>query len=203
MIYLIIMKQIISLASVLLVLASCGNGTPAANSNEETQTTTEETTVETTKASSIELGDKFAFAGLNTDQLVPSFAKEVSETEKSLDTDVCRGVYLYVGDNVDVVAPEELNKWFSAVYDAAKAASDDGKIYTPGAFGDTQRGAEITGPVVTDKKFGEFSCIYKHDGVWYRFDASHKVQHDKFVKDYPEKYYGVKLYVHGKYNVTE
>lgn len=92
------------------------------------------------------------------DKTTASLAKEVSETEKSLDTDICRGVYLYVGDNVDVV---------------------------------------------TDKSFGDFSCIYQHDGVWYRLDASHKVQHDDFVKEYPEKYYGVKLYVHGKYNVTQ
>ena len=195
------MKKLLTIASALLILASCGNGTSKSSSTEGEQPTTK--TEKAAKAASIKLGDKFAFAGLDSDKLVPSFAKEVSETEKSLDTDVCRGVYLYVGDNVNVITPEQLNKWFSVVYDAAKAASDDGKIYKPGAFGDTQRGDEITGPVVTDKSFGDFSCIYQHDGVWYRFDASHKVQHDKFVKEYPEKYYGVKLYVHGKYNVTE
>ena len=197
------MKQLLAIASALLILASCGNGTPKASSNDGEQAKTEAKTEKSAKAASIKLGDKFAFAGLDSDKLVPSFAKEVSETEKSLDTDICRGVYLYVGDNVDVITPDQLNKWFSTVYEAAKAASDDGKIYKPGAFGDTQRGNEITGPVVTDKSFGDFSCIYQHDGVWYRFDASHKVQHDDFVKEYPEKYYGVKLYVHGKYNVTQ
>lgn len=194
------MKQLLAIASALLVLVSCGNGAPKTSANEGGQAKTK--TEKATKASSIKLGDKFAFAGLDSDKLVPSFAKEVSETEKSLDTDICKGVYLYVGDNVGVITAEQLNKWFSTIYEAAKAASDDGKIYKPGAFGDTRRGEEITGPVVTDKSFGEFSCIYQHDGVWYRFDASHKVQHDKFVKTYPEKYYGVKLFVHGKYNVT-
>lgn len=192
------MKQILAIASALLMLASCGNGSSNPPSNNGEQTDTEKTAT----TSSIKLGDKFDFAGLDSDKLVPSFAKEVSETEKSLDTDLCRGVYLYVGDNVDAITPEQLNEWFSTVYDAAIVASDDGKIYTPGLFGDTQRGDEITCPVVTDKSFGDFSCIYLHDGVWYRLDASHKVQHDKFVKDYPEKYYGVKLFVHGKYNVT-
>lgn len=199
------MKKLLAIASVLLILASCGNGTSKSSSTEgeQTPTKTEAKTEKAAKAASIKLGDKFAFAGLDSDKLVPSFAKEVSETEKPLDTSVSKGVYLYVGDNVNVITPEQLNKWFCAVYDAAKAASDDGKIYKPGAFGDTQRGDEITGPVVTDKSFGEFSCIYQRGGVWYRFDASHKVQHDDFLKEYPGKYYGVKLYVRDKYNVTE
>lgn len=149
------MKQLLAIASALLILASCGNGTPKASSNDGEQAKTEAKTEKSAKAASIKLGDKFAFAGLDSDKLVPSFAKEISETEKSLDTDVCRGVYLYVGDNVNVITPEQLNKWFSTVYEAAKAASDDGKIYKPGAFGDTQRGDEITGPVVTDKSFGD------------------------------------------------
>ena len=55
------MKQLLAIASALLILASCGNGTPKASSNDGGQTKTEKAT----KSSSIKLGDKFAFAGLD------------------------------------------------------------------------------------------------------------------------------------------
>lgn len=194
------MKQFLSIVTASLFLFSCGNGTQKAASDASEEGGQAKTEI-TTKASKIDLGDKFSYGGLDTKKLIPSFAKEVSETEKSLDTHLTRGAYLYVGEKVDVITPKQLNEWLSALYDAAKAASDDGKVYKPGPFGDPKRGDEITAPVTSEKSYGEFHCIYQHDGEWFCFDASEKVQHDDFVKEYPGKYYGVKLYLRGRYNV--
>lgn len=151
------------------------------------------------------IGDMFAFAGLESQKLVPDFAKEISETStiQKGENPKKDAIYLYAGDKVDVITPAQLNNYFATIFSVAQKAADDGKLYEPGRFGDTKKGEEITTPLKLEKSFGQFSCLFKHKGVWYLMDVSHRVQHDKFVKKYPgEKYYGTKIRVQ-QYNVTE
>lgn len=145
----------------------------------------------------VNIGDRFAFAGLKSEDLVPSFAIEISELENSERGDNPKkdSVYLYTGTNKDVITTDQLNDYFSKLYQTVKGAADDGKVYKGGAFGDTKLGEEITELIKVDKSFGDYSCLFKHEGVWYKFTASHKVQNKKFVKDYPEKYFGVAIAV--------
>lgn len=183
-----------------LVFAACNNNESTEN-NESAQETEE---VKTAKCG-LSIGDKFAFAGLESENLVPCFAKEISETEKSLAGDHPQkdGVYFYTGEKVSVVSADQLNAYFAKVFETAKAASADGKLYEPGLFGDTKLRGEILETPKVDKSFGEFSCCFKNNDKWFRLDVSHKVQYEKFVKVYPgEKYYGVKVFVQ-EYNVTE
>lgn len=155
-------------------------------------------------AQNLSIDGKFEFAGLKSSQLVPSFAKEISETTTIQYGEHPRkdAVYFYTGNVVTVVSPAQLNEYFETVYHAAVEASDSHKLFEPGSFGDTHLLGEITEPVKVEKSFGTFTCCFKHDGVWYRLTVSHKVQYDKFVKTYPEKYYGVKVHVQ-EYNVEE
>lgn len=185
-----------------LVFAACNNTVSTTTENNESAQESKE--VKTAKCS-LSIGDKFAFAGLESENLVPCFAKEISETEKSL---ACQhpqtdGVYFYTGEEVTVVSVDQLNAYFAKVFETAKAASADGKLYEPGLFGDTKLRGEILEAQKVEKSFGEFSCCFKNNGRWFRLDVSHKVQYEKFVKVYPgEKYYGVKVFVQ-EYNVTE
>lgn len=197
------MKKI-SIALLCLVsfaVVACGNN----KSTESNEDNAQESATIKTKASKISIGDMFAFAGLNSQDLVPAFAVEISETQGSLagEHPLKNGVYFYTGEVVTVVSVEELNAYFAKVFETAKAASEDGKLYKPGTFGDTQLRGELTQAPVLQKSFGDFSCCFKNNGKWFRLDVSHRVQHCKFVKEYPgEKYYGVKVYVQ-EYNVTE
>lgn len=161
-------------------------------------------TLGTISAQTLSIGNKFDFAGLKSDLLIPPFAKEISETTSIQYGEHPRkdAVYFYTGNVVTVITPEQLNQYFEVIYRAALAASDDQKLYEPGLYGDTQLRGEITAPLKVEKPFGTFTCCFKHDGVWYCLTVSHKVQYDKFVKTYPDKYYGVKIHVQ-QYNVTE
>ncbi len=152
----------------------------------------------------VNIGDRFMFAGLKSEDLVPDFVIEISELEKpeSGDNPKMDSVYLYTGTNKNVITKEQLNQYFSKLHQVLKGASDDGKVYNGGTFGDTKRGDELVEHRAIDKTIGDYSCLFKHEGVWYKFVASHKVQHKKFVKEYPEKYFGVSISVQA-WNVTE
>ena len=151
----------------------------------------------------LDLGDKFAFAGLDSNKLVPSFAIEISEQKtntRSEERPMKDEVIFYTGTTTKVVSPETLTAYLQQVYEAAKEAATDGHVYKSGSLGDTRIGEEIL--EATDKSYAYFACLYKYNDKWFRLSVSHKLQDRKFVKEYPEKYIGVCVSVQ-EWNVDE
>ena len=73
----------------------------------------------------LDLGDKFAFAGLESNKLVPSFAIEISEQTtdpRSENRPLKDEVIFYTGTTTKVVSPETLTAYLQQVYEAAKKA---------------------------------------------------------------------------------
>ncbi|MBQ4285077.1 MAG: hypothetical protein II720_01295, partial [Bacteroidales bacterium] len=71
------MKKVITLIAMAALLVSCGNnGSKKGGKDKADQAAPAQTEV---KSSGISIGDKFAFAGLQSDKLVPDFAIELSE----------------------------------------------------------------------------------------------------------------------------
>ena len=147
----------------------------------------------------IDIGDQFAFAGLESAKLVPAWAREVSETQipnRSMNKPICDIAYFYTGDNAEVITVDQLNEYFATVYEAVKAAAADGKIYEKPYMGDTKLGNELAGPKKNKKKStGRMSCLYKNNGTWFVIDVEHDTQSAKFKKEYPEPYYGFRVSV--------
>ncbi len=153
----------------------------------------------------LDIGDKFAFAGLESNKLVPSFAIEISEQKtntRSEERPMKDEVIFYTGTTTKVVSPETLTAYLQQVYEAAKEAATDGHVYKSGSLGDTRIGEEILEAPTTDKSYAYFACLYKYNDKWFRLSVSHKLQDRKFVKEYPEKYIGVCVSVQ-EWNVDE
>jgi|GEM_PF-961613 len=172
----------------LTMVTACGNG----NSNNKSSKT--ETATKAEKGKKLDIGDQFAFAGLESAKLVPEGAKEVSVLQtptRSMNRPMRDDAFFYTGTDAEAITLDQLNKFYASVYDAVKAAANDGKVYVKPYMGDTKVGSEMTEPKVNKKKTtGRMSCLYKHGDKWFVIDADHDTSSRQFAKDYPEPYYG-------------
>jgi len=133
----------------------------------------------------LDLGDKFAFAGLDSNKLVPSFAIEISEQKtntRSEERPMKDEVIFYTGTTTKVVSPETLTAYLQQIYEAAKNAATDGHVYKSGSLGDTRIGEEILEAPTTDKSYAYFACLYKYNDKWFRLSVSHKLQDRKIYR---------------------
>ena len=74
----------------------------------------------------ITIGDKFAFAGLESDQLVPDFATELSELEtdpRSESKPMKDEAFFYTGPNITAIPAAKVQAYLQQVYYAVKKAA--------------------------------------------------------------------------------
>ena len=139
-------------------------------------------------ASKLDFGDRFAFAGLESAKLVPPTGIEILERKVPVrdmeHRPVKDAIYVYNSDAPGAITVEQLNAYVAQVYAAAKAASNDGKVYKEPAYGDT-------------KLYGTLKCVIKHGDRWYSIHAGYGPDYggSVWVKDLPEKFYCWKIYV--------
>lgn len=153
------------------------------------------------------IGNQFAHAGIKAETVVPPFAQELSITKRQPAPGTPRplpheSVYMYTGEAVTLVSAAQLNNYFENIFKAVKAVARDHKIYQTNPTGDTRLGPEIPEYMPVSKSFGSMNLLFNYNGKWYNLAVSHKVQYEKFVKEYPGKYCGTKFAIQ-KYNVTE
>lgn len=192
------MKKItvLFLCAALLAAASCGyNSNSNKGKSEEPKAATK-----TEAGKKMDIGDKFDFAGLESSKLVPACAKEVSELQtpvRSESRPMKDAAYFYTGTASTDITIQQLDEFLATAYNAAKAAASDGKVYKRGSYGDTKLGAEITEPYkcTSSKPLADWSCVYKHDGLWYSLTVRHARQDEKFKKEYPGNYCGFAIIV--------
>ena len=140
------------------------------------------------------LGDKFAFAGLESDQLVPDFAVELSELEtdpRSESKPMKDEVFFYTGPNITAIPAAKVQAYLQKVYSAVKKAADGGVIYKAKGISGDELGEQITTPPTTDKPAATVMYLYQYDGTWFNITVGHKAYFRKFKKDYGEKFIGV------------
>lgn len=144
------------------------------------------------------LGDKFAFAGLETAKLVPAFASEISELKtdpRSESKPMKDEVFFYTGPNITAIPAAKVQAYLQNVYAAVKKAADGGVIYYQKGTFDNQRGEEVKQAPTTDKPSASVMYLFQHDGRWFYISAGHKAYFRKFKKDYGEKFIGVGVLV--------
>jgi len=143
----------------------------------------------------LSIGDKFAFAGLESEALVPSFGKEISALKvdpRSESKPAKDEVFFYTGPDIKAIAPAKVQEYLQQVYAAVKKAADDGLVYYQKGTFDNMRGGEVLEPPTTQKSSGSVRYLYKHNGKWFLIAAGHKAYFRKFVKEYPDdKFIGV------------
>ena len=182
------MKKVFALIAVAAMMLSCGgNG----------QNGTNEKDVNSSGAK-ISIGDKFAFAGLESDQLVPDFATELSELEtdsRSESKPMNDEVFFYTGPDITAIPAAKVQAYLQQVYYAVKKAADGGVVYYQKGMFDNQRGEEVKQAPTTDKPSASVMYLYQHDGTWFYISAGHKAYFRKFKKDYGEKFIGTGVLV--------
>ena len=140
------------------------------------------------------LGDKFAFAGLETAKLVPAFATEISELKvdpRSESNPMKDEAFFYTGSDITKIPAAKVQAYLQNVYAAVKKAADGGVVYKAKGYAGDQRGEQITAAPTTDKPAATVMYLYQHDGVWFNISVGHKAYFRKFTKDYGEKWIGV------------
>ena len=152
-------------------------------------------------APKIDFGDRFAFAGLESSKLVPPTGIEILERKvpvRNMDQRPIKdAIYVYSGDTKDAITVDELNAYIAQVFEAVKAASNDGKVYKEPSYGDTKLVGELTEPAVTTYRSYTFKCIFKHDDKWFSVHAGHGADYggSVWVKNMPEKFFCWTIYV--------
>ncbi|MBO4469979.1 MAG: hypothetical protein J5740_06300 [Bacteroidales bacterium] len=144
------------------------------------------------------LGNKFAFAGLDSDQLVPAFAIEQSELKtdpRSESKPMKDEAFFYTGQDITKIPAAKVEAYLQQVYKAVKKAADGGKVYKAKGYAGDQLGEEITTPPTAEKPAATVMYLYQHDGVWFNISVGHKAYFRKFKKDYGEKWIGVGITV--------
>lgn len=178
------MKKIFSLIAVAALLLSCGgNGQNSTSGNEANGS-----------GAKISIGDKFAFAGLESDQLVPDFAVELSELEvnpRSESKPMKDEVFFYTGPDITAIPAAKVQSYLQRIYSAVKKVADGEVIYRAKGISGDELGEQITTPPATDKPAATIMYLYQYDGTWFNITVGHKAYFRKFKKDYGEKYIGV------------
>ena len=179
------MKKItvLFLCAALLAAASCGNN----SNNNKGKSEEPKAATKAEAGKKMDIGDKFAFAGLESSKLVPACAKEISEMETPVRSES---------------RPMKDAAYFYTVLISERLVMDD--VYTSvhieeyeAETRDTKLGAEITEPYkcTGSKPLADWSCVYKHDGLWYSLTVRHARQDEKFKKEYPGNYCGFAIIV--------
>ena len=183
------MKKVFALfAAAAIMLPCCGNGQNGTNTND----------VNDGSGAKITIGDKFAFAGLESAQLVPDFAIELSELKtdpRSESKPLKDEVFFYTGPNITAIPAAKVQAYLQQVYYAVKKAADGGVVYYQKGMFDNQRGEEVKQAPTTDKPSASVMYLYQHDGMWFYISAGHKAYFRKFKKDYGEKFIGTGVLV--------
>ena len=183
------MKKVFALfAAAAIMLPCCGNGQNGTNGND----------INGGSGAKISIGDKFAFAGLESAQLVPDFAIELSELKtdpRSESKPLKDEVFFYTGPNITAIPAAKVQAYLQQVYYAVKKAADGGVVYYQKGMFDNQRGEEVKQAPTTDKPSASVMYLYQHDGMWFYISAGHKAYFRKFKKDYGEKFIGTGVLV--------
>ncbi len=178
------MKKVFALIAVAVMMLSCGgNGQNGTNEKDVNGS-----------GAKISIGDKFAFAGLESDQLVPDFATELSELEtdpRSESKPMKDEIFFYTGPNITAIPAAKVQAYLQKVYSAVKKAADGGVIYKAKGISGDELGEQITTPPTTEKPAATIMYLYQYDGTWFNITVGHKAYFRKFKKDYGEKYIGV------------
>lgn len=189
------MKKVLFLIAAAALMLSCGGNNNQKKSSEGSESGSKDAPAAAPAASNkLSIGNKFAFAGLESDALIPSFAQEIGELQtdpRSESKPMKDAVYFFTGPDITAIPAAKVQDYLQQVYSAVKKAADGGLVYKAKGVSGDELGEEITTPPTADKPAATVMYLYQHDGIWFNITVSHKAYFHKFQKDYGEKFIGV------------
>lgn len=192
------MKKVLSLIAVAALVLSCGGNAKKGGNDAPADDAGSAGVAKAESVAAISIGDKFAFAGLQSDQLVPDFALELAElatSPRSESNPMKDEAFFYTGPDITAIPAAKVQAYLQKVYAAVKKAADGGVVYYQKGTFDNQRGEEATEAPTAEKPAASVMYLYQHDGTWFYISAGHKAYFRKFAKDYGEKFIGAGVLV--------
>ena len=112
----------------LVIMTACGGGSAKKESSEGTAEVKKE--AKASKSSNLSVGERYAFAGLASSDIVPSFGREITDSK---DTDANRvtvaTTFFGFGDEREPFSDKVYDEYCRKLFAKLKSLSEDGKLY--------------------------------------------------------------------------
>lgn len=182
---------IMCLASLVLMTA-CGGGNAKKDGSEGTAEVKKE--AKTTKSSNLSVGERYAFAGLTSADIVPSFGREITDSNDTDANGVTKATTFFgYGDDREPFSDKVYDEYCRKLFAKLKSLSEDGKLYKVNTLDFKVR--EEVAELGEMKKWGKdgatFCFAYPYNGQW----VLANVKYRKSFSGKTEGTYGLDIYV--------
>lgn len=176
----------------LVLMTACGGGNAKKDGSEGTAEVKKE--AKTTKSSNLSVGERYAFAGLASADIVPNFGREITDSK---DTDA-NGVtiattFFGYGNDREPFSDKVYDEYCRKLFAKLKSLSDDGKLYKVNML-DFKVRDEVS-ELGEMKKWGKdgatFCFAYPYNGQW----VLANVKYRKSFSGKTEGTYGLDIHV--------
>ena len=182
---------IMCLASLVLMTA-CGGGNAKKDGSEGTAEVKKE--AKTTKSSNLSVGERYAFAGLTSADIVPNFGREITDSNDTDANGVTKAITFFgYGNDREPFSDKVYDEYCRNLFAKLKSLSEDGKLYKVNTLDFKVR--EEVAELGEMKKWGNdgatFCFAYPYNGQW----VLANVKYRKSFSGKTEGTYGLDIHV--------
>ena len=158
--------SIMCMASLVIITACGGNNT---NKNASGETAEVKKEAKATKSSNLSVGERYAFAGLSSDDIVPNFGREITDSNDTDANGVTKATTFFgYGDDREPFSDKVYDEYCRKLFAKLKSLSEDGKLYDVNTLDFKVR--EEVAELGEMKKWGNdgasFCFAYPYKGEW-------------------------------------
>ena len=186
-----IFLSIMCMAS-LVIMTACGGGNAKKDGSEGTAEVKKE--AKATKSSNLSVGERYAFAGLSSDDIVPSFGREITDSNDTDANGVTKAITFFgYGNDREPFSDKVYDEYCRNLFAKLKSLSEDGKLYKVNTLDFKVR--EEVAELGEMKKWGKdgatFCFAYPYNGQW----VLANVKYRKSFSGKTEGTYGLDIHV--------
>ena len=158
--------SIMCMASLVIITACGGNNT---NKNASGETAEVKKEAKATKSSNLSVGERYAFAGLSSDDIVPNFGREITDSKDTDANGVTKAITFFgYGNDREPFSDKVYDEYCRNLFAKLKSLSEDGKLYKVNTLDFKVR--EEVAELGEMKKWGKdgatFCFAYPYKGEW-------------------------------------
>lgn len=176
----------------LVIMTACGGGNAKKDGSEGTAEVKKE--AKATKSSNLSVGERYAFAGLSSDDIVPSFGREITDSKDTDANGVTKAITFFgYGNDREPFSDKVYDEYCRKLFAKLKSLSEDGKLYKVNTLDFKVR--EEVSELGEMKKWGKdgatFCFAYPYNGQW----VLANVKYRKSFSGKTEGTYGLDIHV--------